>query len=170
MDSVMCRGFCKETQNPRHITTPLLAALWAQPMNIDEILELLKSKNEPVPKPFRLPTAIEVGQAERDLNFKFPEQYRQFMLEASNVHYNVLEPGLVIPDLMPYISLRHMASMGWSHGIPKNHLPFCEDNGNYFTISTEGNIGYYDHDDNSHNFGSSKFKDWIEEEWMFDYD
>jgi hypothetical protein len=27
MDSVMCRGFCKETQNPRHITTPLLAAL-----------------------------------------------------------------------------------------------------------------------------------------------
>jgi hypothetical protein len=23
----MCRGFCKETQNPRHITTPLLAAL-----------------------------------------------------------------------------------------------------------------------------------------------
>jgi hypothetical protein len=27
MDSVMCRGFCKETQNSRHITTPLLAAL-----------------------------------------------------------------------------------------------------------------------------------------------
>jgi phosphatidylglycerophosphate synthase len=23
----MCRGFCKETQNPRHITTPLLVAL-----------------------------------------------------------------------------------------------------------------------------------------------
>jgi hypothetical protein len=26
----MCRGFCKETQNPRHFTTPLLAALVAK--------------------------------------------------------------------------------------------------------------------------------------------
>jgi hypothetical protein len=36
----MCRGFCKETQNSRHITTPLLAALYFKGIMTDE--ELIK--------------------------------------------------------------------------------------------------------------------------------
>lgn len=135
-------------------------------MNIDQVLELLKERRETVPKPLRLPTEIGVKQAELDLGFEFPEQYRKFMLEASDVVYGTLEPGLVLPDLMPYICLRNIAKNGWAIGVPKEVLPFCSDNGNYFTLSQSGNIGYYDHDDSSHRESEAEFKDWVMEDWL----
>lgn len=130
------------------------------------MLNHLKEHNEPVPKPLRLPTEEEVVRAENDLAFKFPFQYRKFMLEASNTTFGIREPGLILPDLMPYLSLRHIAESGWSMGIPKNHLPFCQDNGNYFTLSSEGEQGYYDHDDDTHTVYDAEFKDWIIEDWL----
>ena len=135
-------------------------------MDIDQVLDLLRERNEPVPKPLRLPTEAEVARAEADLSFIFPAQYRRFMLEASNVAYGTREPGLVLPDLMPYISLRAIADGGWSMGVPKDHLPFCEDNGNYFTLSSTGALGYFDHDDNTHQVFDVEFKDWILEDWL----
>jgi len=135
-------------------------------MEIEEVLGLLKEKNEPVPKPMRAPTEEEVSSAERELSFKFPHQYRKFMLEASYVTYGVREPGLVLPDLQPYCCLRRMTMDGWQSGVPKDFIVFCEDNGNYFTINEAGEIGYYDHDDCTHNVLNCDFKVWIIEDWL----
>jgi hypothetical protein len=135
-------------------------------MSIEDALDLLRQHNEPVPKPLRLPTPNEVAQVEAELSFVFPPQYRKFMLEASNVNYGVREPGLVLPDLMAYISLRHIAESGWSAGVPKDFLPFCMDNGNFFTIGRRGEIGYFDHDDESHRVLGGDFASWILEDWL----
>lgn len=135
-------------------------------MNIDEVILLLKEKDEPVPIPLRVHTEEEVLAAEKDLSFKFPEQYRKFMLEASYVTYGTREPGLVLPDLQPYCCLRTMTRDGWDSGVPQDFIVFCEDNGNYFTINEKGNIGYYDHDDSTHNVCNGDFKDWVIESWL----
>ncbi|MBB1342632.1 SMI1/KNR4 family protein [Pseudoalteromonas sp. SR45-6] len=135
-------------------------------MQIEEVIALLKEKNEPVPKPLILPTEDEVSCAEKDLSFKFPAQYRKFMLEASCVTFGVREPGLVLPDLQPYCCLRRMTKDGRQSGVPKDFIVFCEENGNYFTINEKGNIGYYDHDDLTHNLHNGDFKDWVIENWL----
>jgi hypothetical protein len=135
-------------------------------MNIDETLKLLISRDRPVPIPGRLPSEQEVSQVEHDLSFKFPSEYRKFQLEASKVRYGILELGLVFTDLMPYINLRKIAENGWSIGVPRTHLPFCSDNGNFHTISIDGKIGFYDHDEHSHNEFEMSFNDWILEEWL----
>ncbi|MBB1338884.1 SMI1/KNR4 family protein [Pseudoalteromonas sp. SR44-2] len=135
-------------------------------MDIKDVVLILRDKHEPTPKPLRLPTEQEVNLAEQDLSFKFPEQYRYFVLNASNVVFGIREPGLVLPDMLPYLNLRVIAIDGWEAGVPKDFLSFCTDNGNYFTISNGGDIGYFDHDDGCHSILGGEFKDWIIEDWL----
>lgn len=139
-------------------------------MEISEALEILKENNEDVPKPPRLPTEEEVLLAEAELGFKFPADYRKYQLEASNIVHGVREPGLVLPNPMPYINLRSITQKGWALGVPKDYLPFCSDNGNYFTIGKSGDVGYMDHDDGSHSIIYNQLSDWIIEDWLEDED
>ena len=135
-------------------------------MEIQELIQILRKRNEPVPKPSRLPTIEEVAGAESDLSIVFPPDYRRFLLEASDVVYGFREPGRVLPDLQPYICLRHIANSGWEAGIPTNHFAFCSDNGNYFTLGEDGFLGFFDIDDATHTSTKASFSDWIEEEWL----
>ncbi len=135
-------------------------------MDLDQALEELRARDEPVPEPLRLPTEEEVAAVEAELAFAFPPQYRRFLLEASNVTCGDREPGLVLPGLQRNRSLRSIAQSGWLAGVPKAHLSFCEDNGNYFTLSASGQLGYFDHDDRTHDVSSCDFKDWILDDWL----
>nr|WP_159063671.1 SMI1/KNR4 family protein [Thaumasiovibrio occultus] len=135
-------------------------------MDIVEAVALLIEKQETVPRPLRLPTEEEVAAAERQLNFPFPSQYRYFMLHASHVCYGVLEPALVLPDLAPYLDLIALAKRGWEQGVSNDHLAFCGDNGNFFTINQSGEVGYFDHHEADVELGGGDFKDWILEDWL----
>ena len=117
----------------------------------------------------RLPTEEEIRQAESDLGFVFPEQFRQFHLLASNLVVGTLEPGVVFKDVLPYINLRSIAQNGWSLGVPREHLPFCEDNGNYFCITHDGHVTYWDHDGASGYSSTASFAEWITDIWIGEY-
>ena len=135
-------------------------------MDIETAIRLLQENRESVPKPLRLPTPAEVDAAESDLGLTFHPDYRRFQLEASDCVFGVLEPALVLPDLMPYLDLRKTATDAWSLGAPKDALPFCHDNGNYYLLNADGKIGFWDHDDGSANFGAGTLADWIVEDWL----
>ena len=111
-------------------------------LSIDELIEILKEKNEPVPTPSRLPTPEEVEAAEKELSFTFPSDFRRFLLEASNIVYGLREPGRILPDLPPYICLRKITQRAWEAGVPSNCIAFCSDNGNYFTLNEGGAVSY----------------------------
>src|SRR3954471_22602674 len=98
-------------------------------MTLDEAFQKLREANEPVPKPRRLPTPAEVDAAERDIGVPFHPDYRRFQLEASNVVVGVLEPAVVLPDMMPYLDLRKTVESARRIGVPTDVLPFCQDNG-----------------------------------------
>ena len=138
-------------------------------MNIENAVELLREHHEEPPKPMRLPTEEEVQQAEVDLDFVFPDQFRQFHLLACNLVVGTLEPGVVFPDVLPYINLRRIAQDGWSLGVPREQLPFCEDNGNYFCITADGMVNYWDHDGSSEYGSAPSFADWIVTVWIKEY-
>ena len=134
-------------------------------MNLPDVLAELRDLNESVPKPLRLPTEAEVEAAERTLGLKFPEDYRRYLLESSDVVFGALEPAIVIPDA-GHLSLTDMAETAWDEmDVPRNLLPFCEDNGDYYCLTETGEVEFWSHDGAT----DDKWKDlatWIKEVWI----
>jgi hypothetical protein len=134
-------------------------------MNLSEVINELRELNEPVPKPFRLPSEDEVKAAENRLGMKFPEDYRRFLLEASDVVYGALEPAVVIPD-SGCLHLVEVAEYAWDEmNVPSNLLPICEDNGDYYCLNKKGEVEFWSHDGAT----DEKWGDlatWIKEVWI----
>ena len=134
-------------------------------MNLPDVIAELHELNEPVPKPLRLPTAAEVGAAEEQLGLKFPAEYRQYLLTASDVVYGSLEPAIVIPDA-GHLNLIDIAETAWDEmDVPRELLPFCEDNGDYYCLNARGEVEYWSHNGAT----DEKWKDlatWIKEVWI----
>jgi len=134
-------------------------------MNLPDVIAELRELNEPVPKPLRLPNADEVAAAENQLAVKFPDDYRRYLLEASDVVYGSLELAVVIPDA-GHLSLVEMAETAWDEmELPRELLPFCEDNGDYYCLNQNGEVEYWSHDGAT----DEKWKDlatWIKEVWI----
>jgi len=134
-------------------------------MNLPDVIAELRELNEPVPKPLRLPTDAEVDAAEDQLGVKFPADYRRYLLQASDVVYGPLEPAVVIPDA-GHLSLTDIAETAWDEmEVPRNLLPFCEDNGDYYCLTETGEVEFWSHDGAT----DDKWKDlatWISEVWI----
>jgi hypothetical protein len=136
-------------------------------MNISEVISELRALNEAVPKPLRLPTENEVAAAETHLGWRFPKDYRVYLLQASDVVYGTLEPAVVTPD-SGHLNLIEIAETAWNEmEVPRNLLPICEDNGDYFCLNEQGEIEYWSHNGTT----EEKWPDlatWIQEVWIND--
>ena len=134
-------------------------------MNLSDVIAELRLLNEPVPEPLRLPTQIEVEAAERRLKMKFPPEYRQYLLEASDVVYGTLEPAVVIQDA-GYLELSELAESAWSDmELPRDLLPICEDNGNYYCLNKSGEVCFWSHDGDTDEKWPN-LATWIKEVWI----
>ena len=60
--------------------------------DIDEILDLLREHNEPVPVPLELPDEDRLVEIEEEILLPIPRDMRTFLLEASDVVYGGVEP------------------------------------------------------------------------------
>jgi hypothetical protein len=134
-------------------------------MRLDETIRRLRELKEPVPKPMRLPTEEEVGPMEQRLGTNFHPDYRRFLLEASDVAYGTLEPA-TITDPESHTDLARVCEGAWNAmGVPKNLLPICEDNGDYYCMNAAGQVVYWSHNGAT----DEKWPDlatWIEEVWL----
>lgn len=132
-------------------------------MTLKEAIRELRARNKPVPIPRRLPTEAEVNAAERRLGFTFPPDYRQYLLEASDVVFGYPIPAAVPPR--GHDDLVEVAETAWELGVPRNLLPFCEDNADYFCLNGEGEVVYWSHD----GVVDERWADlasWIQEVWI----
>ncbi len=134
-------------------------------MKIETVIKKLRRLNEPVPIPMRLPTSDEVDTAEQQLDVKFTPDYRKFLLEASDVVLGALEPA-TIADPESHTHLIKIAEDAWNQmDLPKNLLPICEDNGDYFCINAKGEVVYWSHNGTT----DEKWADlatWLQEVWI----
>ena len=136
-------------------------------MPLPETIETLRGLNQPVPRPARLPTEVEVAAAEQQLGVRFSPDYRYFLLHGSDVVYGVMEPAQVTPDA-GHTDLVGVATRAWRAGVSGEFLPFCEDNGNYYCFAPDGRIGLLLHDGLS---GGSwpDLSHWIQEVWIDEF-
>ena len=134
-------------------------------MKIAEVIAELRELNQQVQAPLRLPSEGELTAAERLLNRKFPEDYRRYLLEASDVVYGTLEPAVVVPDA-GYLYLVELAESAWTEmELPRDLLPICEDNGDYYCLNNNGEVCFWSHNGTT----DEKWPDlaaWIKEVWI----
>ena len=134
-------------------------------MKLLEVIEELRELREDVPEPFRLPTEDEVKAAEKQLGITFHEDYRRYLLTASDIVYGALEPAVVTPDA-GYLSLVDVAQTAWNEmEVARYLLPFCEDNGDYYCLTKKGEVVFWSSD------GATDEKwpnlaTWIKEVWI----
>ncbi|QKZ05075.1 MULTISPECIES: SMI1/KNR4 family protein [Pseudomonas] len=93
--------------------------------------------------PFRVPTDAEIDAAEQRLGMDFPEAYRAFLKGGSDVADAHFEPAVVLPGSAD-LDLIDMAHTAWKRqGVPRDLLPFIEDNGDYFCVNARGQVLYW---------------------------
>jgi len=95
--------------------------------------------------PFRPPTDAEIAEAERKLQFVFPPEYVAFLKSGGNVENAVFEPAVVLPG-SGHLNLFEIAESAWGReDIPRDWLPFIDDNSDYFLLSQNGEVRYWSH-------------------------
>lgn len=114
-------------------------------MHIEDAIAKLRKVNEPVPRPLRLPSEAEVAAAEQKLGMEFPPDYHQYLIEASDVTYGTFEPAVVTPN-SGRLDLVTVAKEAWEIGVPRDLLPFCESNGDYYCLQSDGEVVFWSHD------------------------
>lgn len=132
-------------------------------MNLEEVIRELRERNEPVPKPLRLPTAKEVDDAQRKLRVTFHPDYRKYLLDASDVVYGTIEPATVTPD-SGHTELTAVAQDAWEVGVPRSLIPICEDNGDYYCMNKMGQVVFWSDDQLTERWPD--LATWIKEVWI----
>src|SRR5690349_9880589 len=95
--------------------------------------------------PFRPPTDEEITSAETRLGVMFHPDYRAFLKGGGDVGNAVFDPAVVLPG-SGYCDLFEIAQYAWENaGVPRDLVPFIEDNGDYFCISPSGEVFYWSH-------------------------
>jgi len=134
-------------------------------MSLDSVFKELRDLNLQVPKTQRLPTEDEVAIAEKQLEIHFHPDYRRFLLEASDVVVPTLETARVtLPPSRLY--LVNIAKDAWAKmRVPRDLLPICEDNADYYCINIDGEVVFWSHN----GISNERWKDlatWIKEVWI----
>lgn len=138
-------------------------------MTLDQAFAALRERDTPVPIPARLPTEDEIVDAEEVLEVKFHPDFRRYLLEVSNVNVGTLEPVTLRPP-EAHTDLLQLCESAWEEmELPRNLVPICEDNGDYYCMNKKGQIVFWSSD------GASEEKwanlaTWIEEVWIGESD
>jgi hypothetical protein len=136
-------------------------------MLIDDVIGELRKLNHPLSlsMPRKLPTEGEIRAAEEVLGVVFHPDYRKFLLQASDVDFGIIEPATVT-DIPTHTNIVHMAQAAWNlMALPRDLLPICEDNGDYYCLNTIGEVVYWSHNGVT-NERWPNLATWIKQVWI----
>jgi hypothetical protein len=137
----------------------------SQSSTLDGVISRLRSLNEAVPKPMRLPTADEVHQVEQRLGVRFHPDYRTYLLTASDVVYGTIEPATITAPAS-HTDLAAICEMAWDgYGVPRDLLPICHDNADFYCMNGEGEVVFWLHNGTTDEKWPNLAR-WINDVWI----
>jgi len=99
--------------------------------------------------PFRPPTDSEIDAAEARIGIKFHPDYRSFLKGGSDVGDSVFEPAVILPG-GGYLDLFEILESAWNiEGVPRDLMPFVEDNSDYYCLNPRGEVVFWSHNGTS---------------------
>ncbi|MGM8227165.1 SMI1/KNR4 family protein [Cellvibrio sp. ARAG 10.3] len=133
-------------------------------MEAEEIIDMLRDSNQPVPVPLDLPDEDVLVEVEEQILLPIPRDMRTYLLEASDVIYGSLEP-VTAADPYSHTYLPEVAAVAWSLGVPRYLVPLCEDNGSYYCVEPEGEVVLWRDGDLTDETWPSVWH-WIHDVWL----
>jgi hypothetical protein len=106
---------------------------------MERVIEKLRNLNEPVPKPLRLPSREGILNIQIQLGLEFHTYYIQYLLEASDVVFGVLEPATISAE-SGHTFIGGVVNSAWKMGVPKTLVPIAEDNGDFYCMNELGEV------------------------------
>lgn len=133
-------------------------------MEPEDIIDMLRDSNQPVPVPLDLPDEDVLVEVEEQILLPIPRDMRTYLLEASDVVYGSLEP-VTAADPYAHTYLPEVAAMAWAEGVPRYLVPLCEDGGNYYCVEPEGEVVLWRNGDLTDETWPSVWH-WIHDVWL----
>ena len=131
---------------------------------MEDVIELLQERNVDVPVPLELPDEDDLVEIEEQILISLPDEYKQFLLEVSDIVCGSIEPATVT-DSQSHTFLPEMAATAWDVGLPREYIPICEHVDGYYCITQEGEILLWVHGDMSEEEWPSIWT-WAKEVWL----
>ena len=132
---------------------------------MEDVIDMLRERNEPVPVPLDLPDEDLLVEIEEELLISMPDDLRFFLLTVSDVVYGKIEP-VTVTDRNSHTYLPEVAAVAWSLGLPRRYLPICETNGAYYCISQDGTVLLWDQRISDESW--ENIWQWAREVWLAD--
>jgi hypothetical protein len=104
-----------------------------------DVIDLLREANEPVPIPLELPDEDLLVEIEEQILIGLPDEFKAFLLTVSDVVYGSVEP-VTVTEAQSHTYLPEVASRAWDIGVPREQIPICECDGDFFCINEQGII------------------------------
>ena len=112
--------------------------------------------------PFRAPTDAEIDTAEKRLKFRFHPDYREFLKSGGDVGEAALEAAVILPG-SGHLDLFEIAETAWGDmEVPRDLLPFIEDNGDYYCLTKTGEVKFWSHNGTTEEKWAT-FGDWYQQ-------
>ncbi|UTW05864.1 SMI1/KNR4 family protein [Pseudomonas benzenivorans] len=134
---------------------------------MEEVIDQLRELNEPVPVPLELPDEETLVEIQEQILIHLPFALREFLLTVSDVVYGRLEP-VTAADPQSHTYLPEVASVAWSLGVPREYVPLCEDQGNYYVVEEDGTVLLWEADTEEINEDESweSVWHWVRDVWL----
>jgi len=115
----------------------------------------------------RLPSIEYIGNIEKVIGVKFSDDYKYFLLKVGRIDHGVIEPCTLFPeDGHTYLIEVHKDAKQL-HGFPENSIPICQDNGDYYLLTRNGNVVFWSHNGTT-NESWATLAEWIKEVWILE--
>lgn len=93
----------------------------------------------------KIPTDIEINDAQEKLGFNLPSEYVAFIKSGYDLGDAPLE-ALEIVNPPSYADIYEaLESARKSYGLPLELMPICEDNSDYYCINQKGEVVFWSH-------------------------
>lgn len=106
---------------------------------MEDVIELLRAHNQPVPVPLELPSELDLLDVQEQILIHLPHELREFLLEVSDVVYGYLEP-VTACDPHSHTYLPEVAATAWDMGLPRHLVPLCQEGETCFAVEQDGEV------------------------------
>ncbi|MCB1665910.1 MAG: SMI1/KNR4 family protein [Pseudomonadales bacterium] len=132
---------------------------------MEDVIDQLRERNEPVPVPLELPDDDLLVEIEEALCVALPDDLRLYLLLVSDVVCGHLEP-VTVTDPNSHTYLPEVAAVAWSLGMPRRYLPVCEYEGGYYCMGHDGEVRYWQETMSEETWES--LWHWVRDVWLAD--
>lgn len=132
---------------------------------INEVAERLHELSLDTAFPLSLPEMDDIVDAQEAMLIHIPPVFREYLLNSSDAIYGNLEP-VTVADSNSHTYLPEVAAEAWSAGMPRDLLPLCQIEDNYYCIGSDDTIYLWNADSDALEELLESVWYWVNDIWL----